>query len=213
MTKETNSSLRFAVLAVDAVVFRISAGKLEVLLGKVFSEDNIFYGKWAHVGGLIRVDENADESVSRLLHDKAGIRKIYKEQLYTFSDVKRDPRGRVVTIAYIGILKDEDTQDGQMEKTWKEVGKISRLAYDHDQILKVAVERLKAKINYTDIARHFLPTEFTLTELQSVYEIVLDKKMDKRNFRKQIMILNILKDIKKTIKRGVMRPAKLYKFI
>lgn len=206
--------IRFAALAVDVVCFRVNEGILEILLGKVYS-DNKFKGQWAHVGGLIRIKETAEQSVDRLLNDKAGIKHIYKEQLYTFSSIDRDPRGRVVSVAYIALTDGINVQDFAKEKLetiWMPVSKISKLAYDHNDITKVAIERLQSKIIYTDIARHFMPSEFTLSDLQKVYEAVLGEGMDKRNFRKRILALGILKDTKRTIKKGVMRPATLYSF-
>lgn len=209
------ASIRFAALAVDIVCFRVVEGKLEVLLGKVTSENNAFKGQWAHIGGLIEVQETAEQAVDRLLADKAGIKKIYKEQLYTFSDIDRDPRGRVVSVAYIALTDGDNIQDIEsagIETVWKPVSELKKLAYDHNHITGVAVERLQSKIIYTDIARYFMPHEFTLSDLQKVYEAVTGEGMDKRNFRKRILALDILKDTKKTIKKGVMRPASLYVF-
>ena len=147
--------------------------------------------------------------------DKAGIEKIYKEQLYTFSSIDRDPRGRVVSVAYIALTDGVEAQNLEkagVETEWQPVSKISKLAYDHDEITKVAVDRLSTKIMYTDIARYLIPKEFTLSDLQKVYEAVTGEGIDKRNFRKRILALNLLKDTKKTIKKGVMRPATLYTF-
>ncbi len=213
--KPIPQSIRFAALAVDIVCFRVVEGKLEILLGKVVSDNNVYKNMWAHIGGLIEVHETAEQAVDRLLLDKAGIKNIYKEQLYTFSGVDRDPRGRVVSVSYIALMNPNEVQDlekAQVENVWKSLNNIPKLGYDHDEITKVAIERLKSKIIYTDIAKHFMPDEFTLSDLQKVYEAVLGEGMDKRNFRKRILSLNILKDTKRTIKKGVMRPASLYKF-
>ncbi|MFA6430060.1 MAG: NUDIX domain-containing protein [Candidatus Paceibacterota bacterium] len=207
--------LKFAVLAVDAVCFRVKEGVLELLLGKIGSDNNIYKGQWAHIGGLIYSEETADQSVDRLLGDKGGIKNIHREQLYTFSDIDRDPRGRVVSVAYIALTNNDDIQnknDAELETKWCPLSNLPKLAYDHNEITKVAVERLRSKIIYTDIAKYFMPTEFTLSELQKVYEAVLGEGMDKRNFRKRIISLNLLKNTKKTVKKGVMRPATLYTF-
>jgi 8-oxo-dGTP diphosphatase len=147
MKKNTNpipQNIRFAALAADAVCFRVVNSVLEVLLGEVTSVNNVYKGKLAYIGGLINVDETADEAVTRLLQDKAGIKKIYKEQLYTFSKVDRDPRGRVVAVAYIALTGDTNAQDLIKAKTftvWRAVSDLPKLAYDHDEITKVAVER------------------------------------------------------------------------
>ncbi len=209
------SEIRFAALAVDVVCFRVKDGKLEMLLGKVTSETSVFKGMWAHIGGLIRVTETAEQAVDRLLADKAGIDHIYKEQLYTFSSLGRDPRGRVVSVAYIALADEAHVQDAKragVETKWCPIGELPTLGYDHDDIAKVAIERLRAKIIYTDIARHLMPDEFSLSDLQKAYECVLGEGMDKRNFRKRIITLGILRDTGKTIKKGVMRPATLYSF-
>jgi 8-oxo-dGTP diphosphatase len=219
MTKNKNNNpipaeIRFAALAVDVVCFSVEDGRLDCLLGEVTS-DNKFKGQLAHIGGLIRVNETAEQSVDRLLEDKAGIKKVYKEQLYTFSDIDRDPRGRVVSVAYICFLNDksiQDTKKAQTRTVWRPVNEIGKLSYDHNKITTVALERLRAKIIYTDIAKHFMPKEFTLSDLQKVYEAVLGEGIDKRNFRKRIMSLNLLTDTKRTVKKGVMRPAALYSF-
>lgn len=209
------SHIRFAALAVDVVCFRVHNGQLEVLLGKVMSNNNAFKGQWAHIGGLVEVHETAEESVDRLLKDKAGITSIYREQLYTFSDIDRDPRGRVVSVAYIALTHDGELQDlsrGGVETCWRPVTDLPKLAYDHNLITDVAIERLASKIQYTNIAQHLMPATFTLSELQQTYEAVVGEGVDKRNFRKKILAQGILKDTKRTKKQGVMRPATLYAF-
>lgn len=209
----TPEDIRFAALAVDVVCFRIMSGQLEVLIGKVNSE-NIYKGRWAHIGGLIKVFETAEQAGERLLRDKAGITKIYKEQLYTFSAIDRDPRGRVVSVAYIALASGDKVQDVRsgIATEWRNVNKLPKLAYDHDEITKVAVERLRSKIIYTNIAEYLMPQEFTLSDLQKTYEAVLGEGIDKRNFRKKILSLGILHDTKRTLKKGIMRPAALYSF-
>lgn len=214
MTKLPSTHLHFAALAADVVCFRVHNDVLEALLGKV-AQNNVYENWWAHIGGLIRVEETADEAIDRLLADKAGLKKIYKEQLYTFSAIDRDPRGRVVSVAYISFVNEDKKQSldtAQVETVWKPISEIKKLAYDHDEITRVAIDRLQSKIMYTDIARHMMPHEFTLSELQKVYEAVLGGGMDKRNFRKRILSLDFIKDTKRTIKKGVMRPASLYTF-
>lgn len=216
MKKEKQlSNIRFAALAVDVACFRILDGEVQVLVGKVISEDNPFKGKWALIGGLVRVDETAEHSVDRLLKGKAGIQNIYKEQLYTFSEINRDPRGRVVSVAYIALTADpfiQDLKKSGIETKWFSVNKMPKLGYDHDKVLSIAVERLKTKITYSNIAQHLVDKEFTLSELQLVYEAVLGENLDKRNFRKRILSLDILKELNKKVKNGVMRPASVYTF-
>ncbi|MEN9604970.1 MAG: hypothetical protein RJB39_655 [Candidatus Parcubacteria bacterium] len=210
-----SQTIRFAALAVDVICFQVIDGKLKLLLGKVDTDNNVFKGYWAHIGGLIEKNETAEQSVDRLLKNKAGMTGVYKEQLYTFSAVHRDPRGRVVAVAYLALTDSTHPQDldhAKTETVWEEIKKASKLAYDHDEMVKVALQRLQAKIMYTDIAKHLMPKEFTLSDLQKVYELILGEGMDKRNFRKRMLSLNLLKDTKRTVKKGVMRPASLYTF-
>lgn len=211
--KQAINSLKFAVLATDVVCFRIIDGRLSVLLGKVTTVPD-FAGKWALIGGLILPNETADQSVERHLSDKAGISNVFKEQLYTFSDIDRDPRGRVVSVAYMALTpKDvQNISKARIETKWTPADNLPKLAYDHNKIIDYGIDRLRAKIKYTNIAQYLLPEEFTLSELQTVYETVIGKRLDKRNFRKKILASGILNDTKLTRKQGVMRPAALYEF-
>ena len=213
MNPETES-IRFAILATDIVCFRVLNNELYTLVSKA-KEGSPFAGKWVLIGGLIYPKETAEESVSRLLLDKAGISEIYKEQLYTFSDIDRDPRGRVVSVAYISLCSDDPQKSfkNSVETKWVPFNSLPDLGYDHDQICKQAIEKLRLQIGNTDIARYLLPSEFTLSELQNIHQAVMSEKLDKRNFRKKILGLGILKDTKKTRKSGVMRPAAIYTFL
>jgi 8-oxo-dGTP diphosphatase len=203
--------LKFAVLATDILCFRLINNELNLLIGKVQSE--AFPGRWAAIGGLVGTKETAEEAAERLLKDKAGIPKLYKEQLYTFTRVDRDPRGRVVSVAYLGLSgENPQTGKGSFETKWVPVRSLPDLAYDHDEIVKAALERLRSKLEYTNIAQFLLPEEFTLSELQNVYEVVLGRRLDKRNFRKKILASKLIKDTKRTRKQGVMRPAALFEF-
>ena len=209
--KLKKSELRFAVLATDVVCFRIIDGKLNVLLGEVKIPE--FKDKLGLIGGLVLPQETAEQSVDRHLRDKAGIVGIYKEQLYTFSKIDRDPRGRVVSVAYLAL-----TDKGKIEKkpavqtSWVPVEDLSTLAYDHNDMVNVALNRLRSKIGYTNIVRYLLPMNFTLTELQRVYEIILKKNLDKRNFRKKILKLKMVKATGRQERGAANRPAELYKF-
>jgi 8-oxo-dGTP diphosphatase len=208
-------NIRFAALATDIVCFRIINKTLHVLLGKVVSVNNQYKGWWAHVGGLLRAEETADEAVERLLKVKAGINDIFKEQLYTFSAVGRDPRGRVVSVAYLALTREDELKsidEGEVETTWHPVSTLPKLAYDHDEMTVFALARLQSKIKYTNIIQYLLPKEFTLSELQLAYEIVLGEGLDKRNFRKKVLMSGMVVDTKEIRKKGAMRPAAIYKF-
>ncbi len=205
--------LRFAVLAADAVALRLHDGALEVLLIPVTNP--AWQGKEGLPGGLIRPDETAEQAAERHLTVKGGLAGGYFEQLYTFSDVDRDTRGRVVSVAYLALFSPEESalqSDGAGGTHWVPVAKVPRLAYDHDLILATATERLRARIGYTTIIRHLLPSEFTLTDLQVAYEAVLGHTLDKRNFRKKILALGLVSETGRTRTQGASRPAALYRF-
>lgn len=212
--KSSNDLLRFAVLATDTVAFRLEQGRLEILLTQATSED--FKGMEALPGGLIRPEETAEQSAIRHLVDKGGLSGAYLEQLYTFSDVDRDSRGRVVSVAHLALLSpEESTLESERVRTqsrWCSIISLPKLAYDHDHIITVALERLRARVEYTTIIRHLLAKEFTLTDLQSAYESVLGHDLDKRNFRKKILALKLISDTGRTRTQGASRPAVLYRF-
>lgn len=198
-------------VTVDIVIFALKENELAVLLVKRAIEP--FKGVWAIPGGFVKINESLEEAALRELREETGVEKVYLEQLYTFGDVERDPRGRVITVAYFALLpriKEElrATTDVS-EARWFSVKKLPELAFDHAKILEYALKRLRWKFEYTAIAFSLLPKNFTLTGLQKVYEIAFYKKFDKRNFRKKILSLGIIKETKgKSI--GAYRPAKLY---
>ena len=218
--KKTISSpehLRFAVLATDIAIFTVRNKELLVRLIPVHRPP-FFTNIKGLPGGLIDPKETAEEAVMRHTKDKAIVdpNKIYFEQLYTFSSPKRDPRGRVVAVAYIGLVpweKLSTTEQMSMEKAlWAPVAHMKALAYDHNEILDAAVKRLRSRITYTTIASKILPDEFTLTEMEEMYKSVLLSDLDKRNFRKKMLKLKILTDLKRKKIGGAHRPAELYRF-
>ncbi len=211
-TTQSLKKLRFAVVAVDAACFRIVSGELCVLLGRVNAAPH-YKNRWGLIGGLIHADENADRAVERHLRDKAGIKGIYKEQLYTFSSIGRDPRGRVISVAYLCLAPEALVEsEGSVKTRWCPVADVPSLAYDHDEILRAALERLRSRIGYTNIAQHLLPKEFTLSDLQTTYETVLHKKLDKRNFRKKVQGAKLVTATNKKERKGASRPAILHRF-
>lgn len=218
--KKTTSSpehLRFAVLATDIAIFTVRNKELLVRLIPV-NRPPFFTNIKGLPGGLIDPKETAEEAVMRHTKDKAKIDhdKVYFEQLYTFSSLKRDPRGRVVAVAYIGLVPWEKLSATEQltteEASWTSATHMKTLAYDHNEILDVAIKRLRSRITYTTIASKILPNEFTLTEMEEVYESVLLSDLDKRNFRKKILKLKILTDMKRKKTGGAHRPAELYRF-
>ena len=204
---------RYAV-AVDIVLFTIQDDALKVLL--VRRARSPFRGAWALPGGLVRREESVDEAALRELQEATGIRTVYLEQLYTFGELHRDPRGRVVSVAYYAAVEWQQFQltarTSAGSATWIAVKSLPRLAFDHHEITTYALERLRNKVNYTTVAFQLLPKTFTLTELQQVYEIVLGQELDKRNFRKKMLQLGILRDTKAQRSEGRQRPARLYAF-
>lgn len=201
------------MLAVDAACFRVVGEKLHVLIGKTPAHSP-YPGEWALLGGMIRPEETAEKAVQRMLLDKAGISDIYTEQVHTFSRIDRDPRGRVVSLAYMGLtyIDPQDLSKARLETKWVPIGDVPKLAYDHDEILGWVFKELQLKTQSLSSLKHLLPEEFTLSELQNAYEIVVGERVDKRNFRKRVLNSGLLRDLKRKKKTGVMRPAALFKF-
>lgn len=209
--------LLFAILATDVVLFTLKDGVLLVRLIPVNIEP-FFKNLLGLPGGLLAPDETAEQAVVRQVEYKAKISadKIYMEQLFTFSDIKRDPRGRVVSVAYLALvpwesLSDEEKRDTS-ESYWKPVQTIKKLAYDHNKIIEMALARFVSKITYTTLISKIMPREFTLTELENTYQSFVKKNIDKRNFRKKILRLKLVKPLSKERRGLKQRPAKLYSF-
>ncbi len=205
---------KFTVVASDIVILTIKDKKLQTLL--ISMKKKPFAGYWAGPGGMVKPNESVDEAAKRILKEKSGVSGVYLEQLYTFGKVNRDPFGRVVSVAYFALIP----SDSLILKTTKEYGdikwfpidKLPKLAYDHKEIIKRAINRLRNKLGYSNIVYSLLPNEFTLGELQGTYEIILSKRLDKRNFRKKLFSLNLVKSVGRK-RRGVAnRPAALYAF-
>jgi 8-oxo-dGTP diphosphatase len=203
-----------AALTVDCVVFGFDEGELKVLLIQRALEP--FKGRWALPGGFVRVDETLDEAARRELGEEAGLKNIFLEQLYTFGEVRRDPRERVVSVAYYALVKLSDHRakaaTDAAEAEWFPMSKVPKLAFDHADILATALARLKGKVRYQPIGFELLPPKFTLSDLQHVYEAVLTTGLDKRNFRKKVLGFGLLVPLKETQMAGRHRPAQLFRF-
>lgn len=216
-TKKNPKHLRFAVLATDTILFSVFDGALRVLLVRVNTPPH-FADSWGLPGGLIGTKETADESARRTLEEKGRIARggAYCEQLYTFSAVNRDPRNRVVSVAYLALLPKESSEVEKSRRDprvlWCPASKLPRLAYDHAEMIKTAALRLRGKITYTDIARGLLPKTFTLADLQHVYEVVLGRKIDKRNFRRKAREAALVKALGGKRRDGAHRPAAVFSF-
>jgi 8-oxo-dGTP diphosphatase len=175
-----------------------------------------FEGQWAIPGGFVRMDETLEQAALRELQEETGIHDVFLEQLYTFGDLERDPRDRTVTVAYYALINLIEQQiqaaTDAREANWFAISEIPKLAFDHDRILQTAIARLRGKIRYEPIGFELLPKKFTLTQLQKLYETVLNRQLDKRNFRKKILSMDLLIDTNE-LEEGVShRAAKLYRF-
>ena len=212
MFKETKTH----EVTTDVVIFTIKDGKLKVLLVKRAHEP--FKGKWAIPGGFIRISETIDAAALRILKEKTNVQNIYLEQLYTFGDPLRHPTARVITCAYFALIRSDDIvlsfEDNSeiTEVQWHPVYELPPLAFDHKEIIEYSLKRVRERLEFCPIAFQLLPEKFTLTELQKSYELILDKKLDKRNFRKKFLALSILKELDECTKSGSKRPARLYSF-
>ncbi len=212
MFKETKTH----EVTTDVVIFTIEDEKLKVLLVKRAHEP--FKGKWAIPGGFIRISETIDAAALRILKEKTNVQNIYLEQLYTFGDPLRHPDARVITCAYFALIRSDDivlSFDDNSEITevqWHPVYNLPKLAFDHKEIIEYSLKRTRERLEFCPIAFQLLPEKFTLTELQKAYELILGKKLDKRNFRKKFLASSILKELNEFTKSGSKRPARLYSF-
>jgi 8-oxo-dGTP diphosphatase len=214
-TPETYDASRFErpSVTVDLVIFTLRQDRLQVLLVK--RKHWPFEGMWALPGGFIHMDESLEEAARRELEEETGVRDVYLEQLYTFGDPDRDPRTRVVTVAYFALVSSDHLKlraaSDAADANWFPANDPPPLAFDHTDILSYAVTRLRYKLEYSTVGFQLLPAEFTLTELQIAYETILDEKLDKRNFRRRILQAGVLEET--SFQRvGEHRPAKLYRF-
>jgi 8-oxo-dGTP diphosphatase len=203
-----------AALAVDCVVFGLDESDLKVLL--IQRKIPPFQHAWALPGGFVRVDETIDDAAQRELREEAGVSDVYLEQLYTFGDLGRDPRERVVTVAYYALAKLGDHRiraaTDAMGVGWFALDDLPKLAFDHEMIVERAHERLRGKVRYAPIGFELLPQRFSLTQLQRLYEIVLGTDLDKRNFRKKLLAMDLLVETDE-VEQGVRhRAARLYRF-
>lgn len=200
-------------VTVDIVIFSIRNRELHVLL--VRRGVPPFEGEYAIPGGFLRSDESLEEAAKRELHEETSVRDVYLEQLYSFGDPARDPRGRVVTVAYYALVSSDHIElsagADAAEAEWIAVKRLPPLAFDHAKIVAYALDRLRNKLEYTTVGFQLLPKKFTLAELQVAYEAILGKKIDKRNFRRKMALLGILRPLKEWQQTG-RKPAQLFGF-
>ncbi len=201
-------------VTVDCVVFGLDDQDLKVLL--IQRDNEPFAGRWALPGGFVKMDETLEESALRELREETGLTKVFLEQLYTFGNPGRDPRERVVTVAYYALVKllDHKVQAATdaREAAWFAVDDMPKLCFDHETILDTALKRLQGKVRYQPIGFELLPPKFSLTQLQRMYEIILERPLDKRNFRKKVISLDILDELDEVEQDVAHRAARLYRF-
>jgi 8-oxo-dGTP diphosphatase len=198
---------------VDIVIFTVRDRTLQVLLVKRGIPP--FKGQHAIPGGFIHEGESLEAAALRELYEEAGVRNVFLEQLYSFGDPQRDPRGRVITVAYYALIASDKFSlvagSDAVEAGWFPLSNLPLLAFDHRHILDYAVERLRNKLEYTTVGFELLPEKFTLSQLQAVYEAILGRPLDKRNFRRKIALLGILKPLREWQHTG-RKPAQLFRF-
>ncbi len=217
MTPDDHQPFRFAVLAADTALFTLKGGSLLVRLIRVDRPPH-YDGTPGLPGGLLDPSETAEEAALRHLKARTGVRTehVYIEQLATFSKVDRDKRGRVVAVTYLACVPWDRLSTEEQTDTdtswWSPANAKAQLAYDHSEVLALALKRLASRVSYTTLLGKLMPEEFTLTELEQAYECVLGTPLDKRNFRKKILKLDVLEALDKKRSGGRSRPAQLYSF-
>lgn len=196
-------------------IFTIDKGEFKILLMRKKTEP--YKGYWILPGNILKNDETLEDNVTDAVLDKTGLLSVYIEQCYTFSNVDRDPDGRIIATSFIGLVDSKSVEikreeRPEFETAWFSIDELPKLGYDHEEIINRNIDYLKKKIVNSNVLKSLFPSDFTLPELQHVYEQILGKKLDRRNFRKKFIGLNLIED---TLEKNIGfngRPAKLYRF-
>lgn len=201
-------------LTVDNLIFSFEDKQLRILL--IQRARPPFKGEWALPGGFVEINESLEDAARRELREETGVTKAFIKQLQTFGNVDRDPRGRVISVAYYALVKpdvvDVKAATDANAVAWFSVYELPELAFDHVEMIEFALNRLREEFKFKPVGFELLPETFTLTELQRLYEAVIEKELDKRNFRKKILNLNVLDPAEEADQRVSKRMATLYKF-
>lgn len=200
------------MVTVDVVILTLRENDLQVLL--VRRRNSPFAGMWAIPGGFVDIDEPLEAAASRELEEETGVQGVYLEQFHTFGDPGRDPRGRIITVAYLALVRADEVRpragDDAAEARWWPVSDLPPLAFDHDRILACALEHLRRKREWPEVVAGLLPETFTLSQLQAAYEVILGEKLDRRAFRRKVLAAGVLQETGE-YQRGGSHPAKLYR--
>lgn len=196
----------------DCVIFGFDGARLMVLLIQRGMEP--YKGRWAFPGGFLEMEESAEEGALRELREETGVRGAYIRQFHTFTAPQRDPRERVITIAYYALVRIQDVKGGDdaADARWFALTEVPQLAFDHGRILRKAEQALRQQIHFEPIGFELLPNQFTIRELQSLYEAILDVRFDRRNFYNKMKRLEILEQTKSTVNPTMKKKARLFRF-
>jgi ADP-ribose pyrophosphatase YjhB (NUDIX family) len=201
-------------ISIDCVIFGFEQSVLEILLIK--RAGNPYKGMWALPGGFVKKEELVEDAAKRILKVTTGVSNIYLEEVAVFDRKDRFPFWRVFTIGHFALISPEhyklSTGIDSTEVKWFKISKLPELHFDHKHIIEVTLSKLRSRVRYKPIGFELLPGKFTLPQLQTLYEVILGKKLDKRNFRKKIMKMNLLKRLKEKDQNNIRRAAYLYKF-
>ncbi len=202
-------------VTVDCVIFGYEKNSLKLLLIKRALEP--FKGKWSLPGGFVKMDETLDEAAQRELTEETGLQQVYMEQMFTFGAIDRDPRDRVISIAYLALVNLSDAAQVKgdtdaEEAAWYDVNELPKLAFDHQEIVKLALERLRGKITYQPIVFELLPKKFVFSDLENIYATILQMDINRRNFRTKMMATGLVEELNEYMKNVSFRPPKLYRY-
>lgn len=212
MSPLTSLPPELPAVTVDLVIFTLLDDELKVLLVRRMHPP--FEGHWTLPGGFVQRDESLEQATRRVLADKGRVHDVYLEQLYTFGDPERDPRARIITVTHFALVRPDKLEAGRGTASrvgWHSAYNPPPLGFDHAQIVRYAIQRLRYKLEYSAVAFQLLPEAFTLTELQNAYEHILREPLDKRNFRRKVLSTELLEETGE-LRLGDHRPAKLYRF-